>query len=221
MNNITARMNYENAQAALVKAFGRTPGFNVSNFKITQSYLRMEALLVAGVTTYSFFPLINQSPINNTEQRLNLQDSFVISQIGMFLGAAASATDSTFVLQTYPDPLIFTTGAATLNGIYSGQLKISVNNDVLLTAWDITRHYNVNQTQTSVAAATPPPNAQVGQTKLAEDGLYAMEPNIILVGSKNNQIQVTLPTGLGAIGSNYRLVLFLRGHLIQNSTVVS
>lgn len=220
MNNIQGRMNYENAQIALIKANANVPHFDVSAYKLTQSYLRMEAAAAVGPTTYNFLPLINQTPVNNTEQRLNLQDSFVISEIGVFLGLASGATDSSFIPQTFPDPLIFVTGAGQLKKLYSGQLKFSVNNNVLLPAWDVLRHYNAGQTQTSVAAATPPPNAQVNQ-KTGDDGFYPMEPNLILVGSKNNQIQLTLPEGFTTVDSNTRIILMLRGILVQNSTVVS
>lgn len=221
MNNITARMNFENAQMALIKANSNVPRFDVGAYKLTQSYLRLEADAATGKTTYEFLPLINQGSPKNTEQRLNLQDSFVISEIGVFLGLAAGATDSAFIPQTYPDPLIFATSAGQYRKLYSGQLKFSVNNNVLLPSWDISRHYCVNQTQTDVAAAVPPPSAKLNQSNLANDGFYPMEPNLILVGSKNNQINLTLPEGFTTIDANTRIILVMRGVLVQNSTVVS
>lgn len=222
ISNIGARMDFENAQMALIRANPGVPNFDVNAYKITQSFLRLEATAVVGQTQYNFLPLINQAPILGSEQRLNLQDSFVISQIGFFLGLAASSADTEFIPQSYPDPLLFPLGAADLRRVYNGgSVNITVNNNVLVPNWDLTRHYMVPETQSDIAAGAPPPSARLNQIDLATDGFYPMEPNIILVGAKNNQITVNLKEGLPAVDANTRLILILRGMLVQNSTVVS
>lgn len=216
MNNVTARLNYENAQAALYSSFSNTPGFDLRNFKITQSFLRLEADLVTGNTQYQFNVLVNQPGTKNTEQRLNLQDSFVISQVALMLGKPSGTTDAGFIPQTYPDAAEFT-NADEYKKLYNGAaLKFTVNNDILIPSWDTLRHYYVPQTQ---AQAGPP--AFVNEVDFSEQPFYPMEPNIILVGSKNNVIQLNLAEGLTAVDANSRVILMLRGHLIQNSTVVS
>ena len=206
----------------MLKAFGNgNPTFNLGNYKVTQSYLRMEVAAAAGPTQYQFKPLINEGTPFNTENRLNLQDSFVISEIGLFIGKAASATDSKFIPQTYPNPKVFPTGAPDLLAMYAGKLSIQVNNDILIPSWDAFRHYLVPQTQGDIAAAVPPPSATVNQQDASSDGFYPCEPNIILVGSKNNQIFLNMAEGFTTLDANTRLILITRGHLIQNSTVVS
>ena len=220
-NNIVSRLVYENAKAAVIAAFAGTPGFDIAAYKLTQSYLRLEQALVTTKAQYTFPVLTNQGTPTNTEQRLNLQDSFVISHVGFFLLAPASATDATKIPQTYPDPLTFATGAAAAGVLYSGYLNISVNNNVLVPAWDLFRHYQTNQTQSSVAAGAPPPNAVLAQIDGGNDSFYAMEPNIIIVGSKNNVITINLPAAVATVDSNSRIVLIFRGILAQNSTVVS
>ena len=220
-NNIISRLVYENARAAVAAAFGSTPGFSLEAYKMTQSYLRLEQTITTTKAQYTFPILVNQGNPTTTEWRLNLQDSFVVAHVGVFLALPSSVTDATYRLQTYPDPLVFTTGAAALGIVYAGNLNLSVNNNVLIPAWDIYRHYVVNQTQASVAAVAPPPNAQLNQNNGGEDSFYAMEPNIILVGSKNNVLTVTLPSAVATVDANTRLVLLLRGILVQNSTVVS
>lgn len=228
MNTIAARMVFDNAKRAINAAFpvpasdpNRAPASELC--KLTQSYLRLEQAIALNKTEYNFPVLVNQTTqgIFLTEQRLNQQDSFVISEVGIFLGlpGSSSVSDTAFVPDTYPNP--FNYGAATataMQAIYSGLMKITVNNDVLMTAWDVARHYYAPETQATAAAGAGSP---IDQKRLAVDSFYPMEPNIVLIGSKNNQIQITLPQPPTAIAANSRLIIILRGVLAQNSTVVS
>lgn len=213
MNTQAARMVYENAQISLARAF---PGQDIRQFKCTQSYLRLELALSTAQTTYQF-QILNQTTGSqfNTEQRLNLQDSFVISQLGVFLGHPSGSTDTTFELDTYCDTVKYTNAAA-MNAIYNSQLQITVNNDVIVPAWDVAKHFYRPQTQTTAAANSP-----LNQKRLAEDGFYAIEPNITAVGSKNTVIQINLKAALSAVDANSRLIVYLRGILAQNSTSIS
>ena len=213
MNTQAARMVFENAQRALTAAY---PGADIRKFKLTQSFLRLELALSTAVTRYQF-QILNQTAGSqfNTEQRLNLQDSFVISSLGVFIGKPSGSTDTTFELDTYCDTVKYTNAAA-MNAIYNSVLQIAVNNDVIVPAWDVSRHFYRPQTQTTAAANSP-----LNQKRLAEDGFYAVEPNITAVGSKNTVISVNLQAALSAVDANSRLIVYLRGVLAQNSTVVS
>lgn len=104
INNVVGRLIYENAYNAAVAAFGESA---LSTMKLTDSYLRLEQNIVAGKTQYNFPILVNNSSQTNTEQRLNLQDSFVVAQFGFFVANPASATDAAYILQTFPDPIVF------------------------------------------------------------------------------------------------------------------
>jgi len=215
MNNANGRLVYDNAVRALYRAF---PTAKVGQFKTTQSYIRLEQTVAVGQTLYTFPLLTNQAAANNTEERLNLQDSFVTSQIGFYLAKPISATDSTFRLNSQPSQFVFT-NAAQYQNFYNGKLAISVNNNTILPSWDLARHYYAAETQQTAAFAATSP---IDQLKLDEDSMYAVEPNIVLVGSKNYQITVSIPTGLTAVDSAFtRIVLIFRGILAQNSTVVS
>lgn len=210
MNSVAARMVYDNALRALNQAY---PG---QRFKTTQSFLRLELALSTTKTQYQF-QVLNQTTGSqfNTEQRLNLQDSFVISEMGVFIAGPSSSTDTTFELDTYANTVNYTNAAA-MNAIYNGVLSIAVNNDVIMPAWDLQRHFYRPQTQVTAAANSP-----LDQKRIAEDGLYPVEPNIVLIGSKNNNITISLQAALSAVDANSRVVLLLRGVLAQNSTVVS
>ena len=217
-NNINEREVFGNAVNALGNAFFDTPGFNPSNYKLTQSYLRLEQAIQAGITQYRFPILVNeQNPtLFNTEKRLNLQDSFVVSSVGIFLGAPTSPTAANFLPMTYPNPLTFTTTtAADANTLYAGSLEVKVNNNVLIPDWDIWRHYNRPGTQ---AVAVPP--AAADETS-GIDGFYPMEPNIVFVGAKNTKLTINLPAGIATIIANSRIVMIFRGILAQNTTVVA
>jgi hypothetical protein len=158
--------------------------------------------------------------IFNNEQRLNLQDTFVVSQMGIFVSAPASAVDVAYRLCTYPNQVLFgAANAAALRALYNaGQIKITVNNIVYTPTWDVFRHLYQPETQeTAALGAGSPDDQQAGKY----DGFYPMEPNFNLIGSKNNVIQLQMPIGLTAILANSRIEIIFRGVLAQNSTVVS
>lgn len=217
-NNATARMVFDNAKRAIDQAYGSPESWK--RFKLTQSYLRLEVALVAGVTNFQFNVLVNQAGatgIFNTEQRLNLQDTFVPAQVGFFPALAANSTDAAFPLRSYLNPFIFTNAAA-MTGIYNGTFSIMVNNNNLIPAWDMWQHYHSPETQQTAAAAA---NSPIDEFDGCDDGMVAMEPNVALLGSKNNILTLQLRAGLTAVDANSRLVLIMRGVLAQNSTVVS
>ena len=54
----------------------------------------------------------------------------------------------------------------------------------------------------------------------ADSAFYPVEPAWVLVGSKQNSLQVQLPQAMAAVETNSRAVLILRGHLAQNVTPV-
>lgn len=213
MTGIEARMVYENAQRLLRTAF---PGQDVSRFKTTQGTLRLELALSTALTQYQF-QILNQTTGAqfNTEIRLNLQDSFVISALAVFIALPASSTSSTFELDTYCNTVKYTNAAA-MNALYNGQLQCKINNDVVIPAWDLQRHFYRPQTQLTAAANSP-----LDQKRLAEDAFYPVEPNVIAIGSKNTQFSIQLPQAITAVDANSRVVLLMRGVLAQNSTVVS
>jgi hypothetical protein len=137
------------------------------------------------------------------------------------LGLAASATDTAFPLYSYPNPNIFTTaGAATqLENLYNGSISLTVNNRVITPSWDILRHYKANQTQLTSAAA----GNNINQFDGGLDGGFPSEPNLVLIGSKNNVLQANLPAAIGTLqaGATTVLTCIMRGVLAQNVTVVS
>ena len=220
MNSLEARMVYDNAVKAFGAAFPNLNGKSIAEYcKLTQSTYRFEQPLVAGQTLYQFPVLANQQVFSNTEQRLNQQDSAVIASVFIGVGLPASSTDTAWIPITYDDPANFGANAVPLRGFWNGSnLSIAVNNDILMPNWDVFKHYNAPETQQTAALGAGSPENQL---RGSFDGWYPMQPSIVLLGSKNNVLQITLPVGLTSVSTYSRAVIMLRCITAQNSTVVS
>jgi hypothetical protein len=221
-STVNARFVYDNALKILA-----TYSIQASAAKLTQSDLILEQQLLTTLTSYIFPVLTNDNGPSgsrfNTEIRLTQQDSFIASSWGVFLLEPTSATAATFIAQTYPNALVFTTGgeSVALETIYNSYCKITVNNDVILPVWSLSRHRYVPQTQQTaliVGVENPNPYSQID---LSQDGFHPVEPNILFVGSKGYQIQMILPAALAAVGTFTRLRIQYRGVLAQNTTIIT
>jgi hypothetical protein len=220
-NTVNSRLVYENAKKNLIDA-----GVNVATAKLTQSFLRLENTLTTTATKFVFPVLNNQNnasgTIFNTEQRLNQQDSFVAAMWGVFLSKPSSATDATFILHTYPNAQVFTTAgtAAAAETIYNSFFQLAVNNDIILPAWDASRHRLVAQSQNGVGV-TAQTIFPIDQIDLGSDGFYPVEPNLVFIGSKNNVLTLLMPAALAAVETFERISVIYRGVLAQNSTIIT
>jgi hypothetical protein len=220
-STIGSRMAYEKAKEAINRA-----GFSVAQAVLSQSFLRLEVALSTTKTLYQFPVLTNDNTNGsafNTENRLNLQDAFYVSSMGLFFAKPSSSTDTTFQLVTYPNASIFSTAntATSLFSWYNGIASLTVNNRQIVPSYDMYRHYSVPQQQTTANADY---TTSAINYKDQQDGgmsaFYPIEPGWVLVGSKQNVLQVTLPAALTAVETNSRAILILRGHLGQNITPV-
>lgn len=233
-NNFSARATYERSKQVLINAWKDDPQFAgnpaaveafVDSMRLTQSFLRMELAATITTTNYTFAVTAQQKGVapNNTEQLLTLQDSFVVNEVGFFLGHAGSATDPTFELDTYCNIIKWTNAAAMTEWWASGVFNLRVNNEVIVPAWDLNRNFYRPQTQqqTFVAAAQTGASTNTqDQKRLAEDGFYPCEPNLLFIGSKNTIPQVILPLAFTAVDASSRVIMVVRGILAQNSTPV-
>lgn len=213
------RLVYRNAYRSMLKA-----GVNPAQAILTQSYLRLERTLSTSSTSYQFGVLVNDQPggsaIRANEVRLNLQDAFYVSSIAMYVSITANSTDTNNVYRTYPNPRIFTTPADTaLYQLYNGYLSLTVNNRVITSRWALSQHLLVPQTQLTNTAV----NNAIDQFDGQNYGDVPCEPNWVLIGSKNNNLTVTLPNAVSSlVASNTTVVTFvLSGVLAQNATQVS
>jgi len=212
------RLIFDNARALVNNA-----GFSAGQAVLSQSYLRSEVAMSTSTTSYQIPILVNSTGSNTnfaTNNLLNLQDAFVVSSIGVFVSIPAASTTTAFPLYTYPNASAFTTsGAATaLYNLYNGKLSVVVNNRQIVPSWDLYRHLYVPQTQQGAASTA----TTIDENDATEYGYYPVEPNIVLVGSKNNVITLELPGAISVLqaGVAPRIVVIMRGILGQNITPV-
>lgn len=214
INSISERLVYNNAKRSL-----RNANVDFSKARPTQSFLRLEQALATNKAMYQF-QITNQvqggSTPFNTEQRLNLQDSFVLSALQISIGKPSSATDATFKKNTYLNPFVFAEYAA-MGVIYNGQLSLAVDNVTYIPNWDLERHMLIPQTQQTAAPGAASP---LDEYDASVDGYFPVEPNIVLIGSKNLQLTINLINAPSAIDANSRLIITMKGILAQNSTSV-
>jgi hypothetical protein len=222
-STVGTRLAFEKAKQAINAA-----GFSLGQAVLSQSYLRLEVALSTTITSYQFPVLTNDVSSSNTtsfntEQRLNLQDAFVCSSLGLFFAVPASSTSNTFPLYTYANPYGFSSSGtgSSINNWYNSSLSLTVNNRQIVPAYDLFRHKYVPQQQQASAAyySTSTINF-VDQQDGSADGFYPIEPAWVLVGSKQNVLQVQLNQAMTAVETNSRAIIIMRGHLAQNVTPV-
>lgn len=223
IDNLGQRLVYEKAVQVLLNA-----GVSTDISKLTRSTLRFEQQLNTAASFYTFgVTTQDNGPAGtkfNTEVRLDLQNSFVVSSISMYIAEPSAATDATFIDCTYPSPAIFTnTGeAAALGVLYHSQLKLTVNNVVVTPSLYTSRFRRVQEAQ-KVAAGTNQNGIANDSIDMAVDGLDITEPNLYFIGSKGNLLQLFLPAAVSAIGADgfTRVIIECRGLLAQNSTIIT
>lgn len=209
---VGTRLAFEKAKENIKAA-----GYSLGTAVLSQSYLRSELVISATSTLYTFPILVNDNsaPTFNTMNLLNLQDAFYISEFGFYVAAPSSSTDASFPLVSYPNATQFPAGAAdALNNFYNGKLSILINNRQIVPSLDVARFYDAGVTQESAVTNS------VDQFSGKSYGKYPCEPGIVLVGSKQNIVQLQIPAPPAAVTANSRIVLYMTGFLAQNVTSV-
>lgn len=209
MTNIFApdisRFTYERIVESAASQLGITPELFKQSYKVYPSQVVMGTNLNSGLNSYQLSPRKGVNPQIATEIKLDQNDFFGISGIGLrFARATYSSTSGVYSQHgnypklTYPDPVYFNGNPASgldewecLQTIVNGSLSILVTGDTLLDAisceelvYKGTTGYN----------ATGPVLPQIGGTD-GQRGIFDITPQIILDASADNQIVVTLADG--------------------------
>lgn len=215
------RLVFENAKTLINQL-----GYDASHAVLTPSFLRSEVLLSTSAASYHVPVLVNDNQ-NGTptvrEQRLALQDLFIVSSI-QFLLVSGASTSGSAKAYTYPNLTAFSTGAAQLYNFYNGYFNIQVNNQNVLPKWSILQHLDVPQTQQNTnfnaASATSPAQFTIDQVSMDTYGMQVCEPNIVLNGASNIQASFILPAAPSTLDSNTYVATMWYGILAQNCTSV-
>lgn len=228
IDNATTRLVFNNAKAALASYIQQKQlNLNLSAAKLTQSYIRSEILINNTNAVFQVQTLINQNnnagTIYNTERRLALQDWFITSAIGVFLAVPASSTDGAYRYYTYPDPNVFSTSGAgaAAQALYNGFLSLTIDNDVVVPEWDLSRHFKIpNQQYAANAYYTTSAINYQSEIDGDTDGYYPVEPNWIFNGASNLDFKINMPQAIVTVQTNSRIVVIQHGIKAQNVTSV-
>lgn len=186
----------------------------------TQSYLRFEKSIQGTFNSISFDVLVNQGSAATTERRLQLTDTFTITQLALFIYKAGTTTAVTngdkakSTLFSWPNPNVFTqTVADSLMNLYNGYLQLRVNTEVLIDSLDIMQFYRVHTTQNGAVT-----NAQ-DEWPMINNGFKKIVPTITLNGAAKNEINLFFPESINLAGSDESnfVVCYCRGFLNQNA----
>lgn len=227
--NVNARREYSAIKKQLEK-------IGKGNARLTASSLFLEQNINPQTRDYNFAVLQsdnNPAPFP-TEIRLNINDEFIITEIGVFIEAfIATGTPPTASAVLFPyAPAEIGTGANhILNRLWQGKMKIDVNNITYVENWDLQRHHKIPRTQFQDTSAGIPASLFPSMDNL-EDGMVQMVPMITLSGAKKNNININLPLpldiptnttwtnqdGLAHSISFSRIAILMRGWLAQNAS---
>ena len=203
---------------------------------LSQSYLRAETLLT-NLSTDQFF--LQRGQVANplvTENLLELNDQFVITQFRVSLRTITatvagnpSATEQLSAQQyLYADPIAFTSTAANAAAIYGGNLSFTIDRKQFLPAFPMNAFYRVPATQTNAnlqgTASSPnfatTPNRGVNSYENGLFGFYVSEPTLI-DGRQTIDISLNLGAAVSIATAGANPVVYAtfetRGYLVVNS----
>lgn len=192
---------------------------------LSESFLRLESLLTTQ-NTISFNVQQNLGTVIPTENRLSLNDAFIITHIGLFVKKVAVATPTAVNhanadLYPYANPSIFdgSAGDANIPAIYNSKLSLSVNQTKFIPGMNTYSFRRVPNAQKGAPTAAGPLVTPTDERPNSLFG-YVETDLIVLTGSQTIDINISLPTGFSGsfteTNENNYAVLMVAGYLAQN-----
>lgn len=171
------------------------------NVRLTQSSLFITKDIDPTKSNYEFDVLENQTQtLQPDEIRLNINDEFIVTHLGVYLYGTWEASNG--LVKIGSGNQLLTAAPLNLDGntivsknLYSGQLKIAVNNIVYLEKWDTRKHELVTRTQFSSQLAGTNV-ATMANNNFEDDAMVTFEPMLTLSGAKKNDISIRLPQSI-------------------------
>lgn len=211
-----------------------------TEFIINQKTLRIEQLLTASKNQYTFDLYENRGSDRELEIKLNRNDLFFLTHIGLCLTKQDATTTpakyGNYPLFTHPDPNYFLGDDSTnptenlaLECVYNGRLTIKTEPVERLVDYHTQMFRYVPERNYTIAAGSQTDDEfpQWGPD-IESRGFVELHPNIILDGQENNEVRLTLGSGnteliAGAVnGSGSAVdtrnvaVLLLHGFVVVN-----
>ncbi len=221
MSRISQREAFERCKAALLlRGYSQE---KINAMVIQPDYIRVDQALVNTSTTYSF-NIQSTSATTANEAKLDINDSFYVTHLGILLYNGISTDPHNKPLVTYPNTSYFGTGTnfdfQDLEIIYNvGRLSYKVQTRTVLENLPIRDCRYVPQTQQSSATNK--------SQQEALDGLIPMTPEYFVQGSANNQFVLNIPLYNSAAinwahdaanNTNY-VVMLAQGFKIKNMII--
>lgn len=195
--------------------------------KIVQpSYLRSEVVLRNGRPSYEFSFIKDGNSDAVTERKLDRNDQFVVTQLGLFWAHRIDGSEGSELLRTNE---IYLADGTNVNSSHYGEvrgaLSVLYNGSIAIT---------VGQTKFLEALDTYQFRSEAAGN-LKDAGFIELTPQVVLQGAQKNTIALTLPasSGIDVEGGSVTVwdvtenamvskpckhiaVLFARGYLITN-----
>lgn len=220
--------------------FLQTLNIDKDTFIISERTLRLEAVLEPGRNNYELQIKENPGSDRPLERKLNQNDGFVISHIGLGITrqdeSGAVKKYGNFPIFNNPDPNYFVgaqggnTEAEGLYCIYNGDLSLKTNNTELIQQFNLLHTLCVPERgYTKLAAPQVADELPQFGPNLESKGFYPYSVNQILNGQDNNTVSVNLGKGStalidgavdgagAAVNTRNVLVVFLHGYEIAEA----
>ena len=206
-------INTERARGAYM-SYRTRPEYDSKD--ISPSFLRLEAVITNTSNIIRFNTFVGDtSNVATTETRLDRNDKFVVTEMGLFLLKQLQG-QSGGRLHSYPNATDFAAAAPFLESLFNGILKMTMNKKQWISALDTQRFLNVPETQQSAGT-----NRDMFSL---HKKLYRLTPHIEIDGSGTNEIELQYPTYAGwagasaTAGTDHKAVLYLHGLLISGGS---
>jgi len=190
-------------------------GISKGSVRLAESSLFFTKDIDSTKSVYNFDILENQTGVNDDEIRLNQNDEFICTDLGVYLygewrNANNESGASAPQLLTYAPMEIAGTAVAS-KGLYAGKLSFSVNNINYMEKWRLRKHEVIPITQFAsqpVAAAGPPVitnafPATLPSLNYNRDGMVPLASVLTFSGAKKNLVSIALPEAIAASIANY------------------
>lgn len=189
----------------------------------TPGYIRIEKKIYNGQTKYDFICTRDGNADTVTENKLDRNDKFVVTHMGLFLMKRLSTLIGAEVLQSYPNEMVFADVSTDfigehLEAIYNGKLGLKVGQTNFIEGMDLRRFRNVPTAQELTFNSTTSKVANSGQTE--KTGFVEMTPQVTIDGNAKAMITIDAPVASShkvahtTSNTDNFIVLVLRGFLV-------
>jgi hypothetical protein len=209
---------------------------------VTPSHLRIEQTIANGKNKYIFSMTKDSNSDSVTEKKLDRNDKFLVTHVGMMLVKRLSTLKGGEVVQSYPNPVVFADDSTNFIGahlevLYNGKLSFAVGQVKWIEDLDTLSFRRVPDAQQTAAAfaAINASGAEANSAVIAaatkailmansgfslKDTLVELTPQITIDGDQKTEITIEAPVDANhkiantVTNTSNIIVLFVKGFLL-------